>query len=153
MSRQSSGSKQYKAQPPFKIVEGLGTDPWKRLSRNGAYVLDRLYCKFTTFNRGNLSVTFREVKGKMSNRLFSAGILEVVCFGFADIVREGGLKRQCNIYRLSDHWRRLQDKPEKLDKIESILKEIEILKRKKGNPKKRMKIRQLTKEALNLSRI
>jgi len=152
MSKKNSGSKAYKPKPPYKSIEGMGTEPWKRLSRNGTHVLDSFYCKFTGYNRGNLSLTSREKKDKMSNRLFSAAILEVICFGFVDVVREGGLLRQCNIYRLSDRWRRLLNEPEKLEKIEAILKEIEILKRKKGNPKKRIKIRKLRKEALDLSR-
>lgn len=141
----------YKPRKPFKTVEGLGTEPWKRLSRNGAYVLDRLYSKFTGYNRSDLSLTFREVKNKMSNRLFSAAILETICFGFVVVVKEGGLMRQAKIYGLSNRWRRLLDKPEKLEKIEALLKEIEILKRKKGDQKKRMKIRTLQKEALDLS--
>lgn len=142
----------YKPKKPFKTVEGLGTEPWQRLSRNGAYVLDRLYSEFNGYNRSDLSLSFRKVKNKMSNRLFSAAMLETICFGFVDVVKGGGLMRQAKIYGLSNRWRRLLDKPEKLDKIEALLKEIEILKRKEGNRNKRMKFRVLQKEALDLSR-
>jgi len=141
----------YKPKKPFKTIEGLGTEPWMRLSRNGVYVLDRFYKKFNGYNRSNLSLTYGEVKDKMSNRLFSSAIWENIGFGFIDIIKQGGLQKECSVYGLSNRWRKLCGEPGKLTKIEKLLSAIEILKRQRGSSKKRMKIRKIRNEILKLN--
>ncbi len=140
MSRNFSGNEAYKPKRPFKCIEGLGTEPWMRLSRNAAYVFDRFHKKFNGYNRSNLALTYNEMKEKMSNRLFSGSLWETIGFGFIDIIKSGGLQRSCTIYGLSNRWRKLCDAPEKLDKIQALLKEIENLRRKPGSVDKRMNI-------------
>lgn len=151
MPRNISGNQAYKPKRPFKTVEGLGTEPWMRLSRNAAFVLDRFYAKFNGFNRSNLSLTYEEIKNKMSNRLFSFAIWELVGFGFIDILKAGGLKREKTVYGFSNRWRKLLDAPEKLDKIDALLREMKILMREQGSVKKRMQIRELKNEIPKVS--
>jgi len=143
----------YKPKKPYKSVEGLGSKPWLKMTRHGAYVLDRFYAKFNGFNRDDLSLTYAEVKDKMSNRLFTAGLWEVFGFGFIDRIRPGRLERQCSIYRISNRWRKLENNPESLDDIERFLKEILELGRKKASLENRMQINQLRKRVLKLSGI
>ena len=143
----------YKPKPPYKSVEGMGSKPWLKMTRHGAYVLDRFYAKFNGFNRDNLSLTYAEVKDKMSNRLFTAGLWEVFGFGFIDRVRPGRLERQCSIYRISNRWRKLEHKLKFLDEIERLLKEILKLGRKRASLENRMKINMLRKRIARLSGI
>ncbi len=110
----------YKPKPPFKAVEGLGTEPWMRLSRNGAYVLDRFYANFTGRNRSNIELSYGKMKDKMSNRPFANAIWEVIGYGFIDIVKDGGLKKEPSVYRISDRWRKLVDHPGKLNEIQAM---------------------------------
>lgn len=152
MANRSSGNA-YKPKRPFKTIEGIGTEPWRRLSRNAVYVLNRFYAKFDGYNHDNLSLTYGEMKDKMSNRLFSTALWELMGLGFIDRVREGRLERECSIYRLSNRWRKLENEPKTLDEVESLLKKVEDLKREKGSVEKRIRIKELRIRALKLSGI
>lgn len=124
--------------------------PWKKLSRDAVFVLNKFYEKFNGYNRYDLSLTYDEVKSKISNRPFSNALLELLAFGFIDIKRPGRLERECSIYGLSNRWRRLDEEPKILDEIEVFMKEIKNLKRKPGGQKKRMRINELRIKALDL---
>jgi len=152
VANRSSGNA-YKPKRPFKTIEGIGTEPWRRLSRNAVYVLNRFYAKFDGYNHDNLSLTYGEMKDKMSNRLFSTALWELMGLGFIDRVREGRLERECSIYRLSNRWRKLENEPKTLDEVESLLKKVEDLKREKGSVEKRIRIKELRIRALKLSGI
>jgi len=133
----------YQPVAPFKTVEGIGTEPFKRLAPHSTWVLLRFYAKFTGFNRNDLSLTYREVKSAMSNLLFSRSIWQLIGFGFIDVKRFGRLERNCSIFSLSNRWRSLADDPKRCDAIQAILDEIEMLKRKRGSAEKRMRIHEL----------
>lgn len=149
MAGKQSG-KAYKPKPPYSSVEGITTDVFGRLSRNAVFILIRFYEKFNGYNRYDLSLTYGEVKNKMSNNLFSRSIWELIGFGFIDVRRPGSLQRNCSLYGLSQRWRKINDHPEKLDQIQILLSEIEKLKRLPGSVKKRMKVNELRKKVLNL---
>ena len=150
MAKQSSGNA-YKPKKPFKTIEGVGTKLWMRLSRNAAYVLDRLYAKFNGYNRDDLSLTYQEMKNKMSGRLFTTSLWELIGFGFIDRVRQGRLERECSIYRLSNRWRKLENEPKTLDEIELLLEKVEKLMREEGGIEKRMRINKFRNRILRLS--
>lgn len=150
MAKQSSGNA-YKPKKPFKTIEGVGTKPWMRLSRNAVYVLDRLYAKFNGYNRDDLSLTYKEMKEKMSNRLFTTALWELMGFGFIDRVRKGRLERECSIYRLSNRWRKLKNESKTLDEIELLLDKVEKLMREEGGIEKRMRINKFRNRILRLS--
>lgn len=150
MEKRSSGNA-YRPKKPFKTIEGVGTKPWMRLSRNAVYVLDRLYAKFNGYNRDDLSLTYKEMLEKMSKRLFTTALWELMGFGFIDRVREGRLERECSIYRLSNRWRKLKNDPKILDEIELLLEKVEKLMREEGSIKKRMNMNEFRNRILRLS--
>lgn len=140
----------YKPKPPFRTIEGIGTDVFNRLSRNAVFILVKFYERFNGYNQHDLSLPYEEVKSKISTRVFSRSIWELIGFGFVDVIRFGRLERYCSLYGLSSRWRKLNDQPKKLDQIQKLLSEIEELKRKKGNVEKRMKMSALRKKVIKL---
>jgi hypothetical protein len=142
----------YKPKSPFAIVEGAGTPPFNRLSPEAVWVLLKLYAKF---NGKNLSLTYRETKETMCSKVRSRATWQLLGYGFIDVVRWGRLERNCTIFALSDRWRRFcaqEDEP-RLDKIEAIFNEIQILQREKcevgGKSEKRQRIAALRKEVFD----
>ena len=130
--------KAYRPRPPFKIVEGVGTPPFKRLDVFARWALLQFYEKFNGRNRSNLSLTYGEVQSIMSAATFVRSIWQLIGFGFLDVRRWGRLERNASLYGLSDRWRRFCEPTaeKELDKIAATLQEIENLKRQKW-PKER----------------
>jgi hypothetical protein len=141
----------YKPRVPFKTIEGLGEEPWMRLSRNAVYVLDRLYSQFNGYNRANLSLTYDMIRKKLSGRLFSAALWELMAYGFIDRIRVGGMERKCSIYGLSNRWRRLSENPVNLEEIEALLRQVQQAKRGPSSAEKRMHIATLKHTILSMS--
>ena len=111
----------------------------------------KFYEKFNGYNRDDLSLTYSEMKSKITCRPFTSALWEVIGFGFLDRKKDGGLERRCNIYGFSNRWRNLEGENEKLDEIEKHLKRIEELKRQPGDAEKRREINRLRAELLKLS--
>jgi len=147
---QNERKKAYQPKLPFKTVEGVGALPWQKLDMGAIGVFMKFYFKFNGFNRYDLSLTYREVKHKMSSLVFTRYIWQLIGYGFLDIRRTGRLERNCSLYGISDRWREFSEDPKKLDEIEKLLNQIELLKRQPGSPKKRMKIWGLRKNILKL---
>jgi len=141
----------YRPRPPFSIVEGNGTPPFEKLSPEAVWALLQLYSKFKGHNRSNLSLTYAEARPTMCERVFSRALWQLIGFGFIDVVRWGRLERNCTLLGISDRWRRLATPGavDRLGEIESILEQIEKLKREKWpadrKEEKRMRIRALQK--------
>ena len=149
---QHEKKKAYKPRQPFRTVEGVGTPPWKKLDMGAVGVFMEFYDKFNGYNRYDLSLTYIEVKNKMSSLLFTRYLWQLIGFGFLDIRRTGRLMRKCSLFGISDRWRELSEEPEKLDEIEKLLKQIEHLKRQPSSQKKRMKMWELRNKILKLGR-
>lgn len=149
---QAERKKAYQPRQPFRTVEGMEGAAWEKLSRNAVFVLMEFYRKFNGYNRYNLSLTYREVKNKISSRLFSRAVWQLIGFGFLDVRRFGRLERNCSIFGLSNRWRELRDDPGKLHEIEKLLKRIESLKREPGSLKKRIEIYKFRNRVLNLGK-
>jgi hypothetical protein len=113
--KSNTGKPAYRPSPPFRCVEGIESNAWKCLSRDAVWVLMEFYKKFNGRNRFNLSLTYKEVKGKISNGTFNKAIWELVSFGFLDVKRLGRLERNASIYGLSDRWKGFEDHPGRLD--------------------------------------
>lgn len=124
---------------------------WQKLSRNAVFVLMKFYEKFNGYNRYDLSLTYKEMKHKLSSLLFSNSILELEGFGFIDIRRLGRLERNCSLYGISNRWRKLSENPEALDKIEQTINIIQKKKRELSSAKKRMEINVLKKSLRSMS--
>lgn len=123
----------FRPRPPFRIVEGAGTEPFQCLSPEAVWTLLRLYAKFNGYNRADLSCTFNEVKDTMSGRVFSRALWQLIGFGFIDVRQFGRLERTCSIFSLSDRWRRLcgVEAAVRRGEIGNRLEEIERLKRER----------------------
>lgn len=130
MGKRDRQSRFYRPQPPFKIIEGVDTEPFMRLSPQAVWILTRFYCKWDgqIRKRTDLSVTYGEVKDTMSTIIFIRAIWECIGFGFIDVFREGRLERNASIYGLSNRWRALNDR-QKCDEIEVHLGQIRELQR------------------------
>jgi hypothetical protein len=133
MAKQKHERKAYRPQPPFGIVEGVGTPPFKRLSPFAVWVLVKFYEKFNGYNRSDLSLSYSEVRPVMSTPIFNRAIWQLLSFGFVDVRKWGRLEKKATLFGLSDRWRRFNksDSEKELDKIAGQLQEIEILKRQK----------------------
>ncbi len=149
---QHEKKKAYQPKQPFQTVEGVGTTAWKKLAMAAVGILMEFYSKFNGFNRYDLSLTYREVKNKMSSLLFTRFLWQLIGFGFLDIRRTGRLMRNCSLFGISNRWRKLCEEPENLDVIEKLLKQIELIKRQRGSQKKRMKMWELRNKILKLGR-
>lgn len=148
--KQNERKKAYQPKPPFRTVEGIGTPAWEKLDMGAIGIFMKFYDKFNGYNRYNLSLTFKEVKDKMSSLIFIRYVWQLIGFGFLDIRRTGRLERNCSLYGISNRWRKLSDEPEKLNEIKKILNQVELLKRQPGNLKKRMKMWKLRNKILKL---
>ena len=126
---QKSNNDAYRPTPPFRTVEGIESPAWKKLSRDAVWVLMEIYIKFNGNNRSNLSLTYLEVKGKISNGTFTKAIWELIGYGFIRVRRFGRLNQNASIYELCDKWKYMSDQPEKLDQNEKLLKRLEKTRR------------------------
>ncbi|MBN1273889.1 MAG: hypothetical protein JXB26_16620 [Candidatus Aminicenantes bacterium] len=140
----------YRPKPPFKAVEGVGSNAYKLLSRDAVWVLMKFYEEFNGYNRNNLKLPYREAN--ISTLVFNRSIWELLGYGFIDLVKAGRLEKECSVYALSNHWRKLSEKPEALKKIKELLEEINVLKRQPGGFEKRKNIRVKRKKILALSK-
>lgn len=152
MESKTRNEKAYKPKKPFQAVEGIGTLPWRKLDMGAVGILLEFYTKFNGFNRYDLSLTYREVNKKMSSLIFTRFLWQLIGFGFLDIRRTGRLMRNCSLFGISNRWRELSTEPEKLIKIEQLLKQIKLLKRKPGSQKKRMEMWKLRNKILKIGK-
>lgn len=121
--------KAYRPSKPFKSVEGADSLAWRKLSPYAVWVLMELYRKFDGYNRNCLKLSYSEVNKTISNGTFSKAIWELKGLGFIDVVRPGRLEKNNTIYALTNRWKGLSSKPNKLNKIVKLLKRIEKAKR------------------------
>jgi len=128
VSRKSNSKGAYKPILTYRSVESIESSAWARLSPHAVWILMEFYKKFNGYNRTNLSPTDREVKGKIASSTFSKSIWELVGYGFIDVKRFGRLERNKALYALSNRWKRLGEKPWKLDRIGNLLARVEKVK-------------------------
>jgi len=147
---QNEKKRAYQPTRPFRTVEGIESKTFEKLDMGAIGVLIEFYIKFDGRNRSNLSLTYREVKHKMSSLIFTRYIWQLIGYGFIDVRRWGRLERNCSLFGLSNRWRRLSTEPDKLDKIEVFLEQIERMKKQPGSQKKRMKMYALRKKILEM---
>lgn len=146
----SNNGKAYKPKKPFRTVERIGTLSWKKLDMGAIGIFMEFYNKFNGYNRYDLSLTYREIKDKMSSLIFTRYLWQLIGYGFLDIRRTGRLMRNCSLFGISNRWRKLNEEPEKLNEIEKLLNQVELLKHQPGDQKKRMKMAKLRNRILKL---
>lgn len=121
------------------------SEAFMRLNPIDVFVLAKYWGKFTLNNKDNLCVTNTEIKNKLSTATFSKSKLRIRAFGFLYVVQFGRLERNATIMGISGKWEHLSVHPDKLDRIERLLRYHEKVKRipsrklkdnKKNNPEK-----------------
>jgi len=127
-------AKPHTPRPPFKCVEGIGSQAMRKLTRSDVFVLMMLYERFNGSNRNNLELPFWLIKERISHSTFFRSIQRLCAYGFIHVVKAGriGEGRRCSIYGLSDLWRKFERKPAELENIEATLQKIEVLKKSRS---------------------
>jgi len=146
------------------LIEMGNSPAFQRLQNNSdaVNVLTMYINKFSPLNDGkNLCVTYEEAGAKgMSASTFAKGKLWCTAFGFLHCREFGRLERKPSIYDISTKWRYLSSRPEKLERIEHLLKKHEVILRiqnikvqdKNSLPakvRKKMSLRRIEKEILS----
>jgi len=119
----------YKPKPPFCSVEGVKSKAYEMLSRDAIWLLLEFYRKCDGYNRHCLFLTYKEVSGKISSGTFCKSVWELRAFGFLDVVMSGRLEKNASIYKLSDRWKKFENREKQLMRIKAILDRIEQVKR------------------------
>lgn len=83
----------------------IDSPAWQCLSGNSIKVYIQLMRKHNGNNDDDLSLTFKEMKDRLSPATFSKCITDLVEHGFIDVIRPGGLQKQCNIFGRSERWK------------------------------------------------
>lgn len=83
---------------------------WKSLKSQERDLYIAMKIKFLknsdgTNNSRNISFTYKEAEEIMSSKTFTKARDHLVEKGFIDIVREGWVKSECNIYAFSERWK------------------------------------------------
>ena len=86
----------------YRMIDSLA---WKSLSGNSIKVYIQLMRKCNGNNDRDLSLTYAEMKTHLSPATFRKCMTELVETGFVDLVRQGGIERQCNIFGISERWK------------------------------------------------
>jgi len=123
--------KKYKIQGGFfpftnKIAQ---SEAFKRLNPIDVFVLTKYWGKYIPDNKDNLCVTNSEIKNKASSATFSKSKLWARAFGFLYVVQFGRLERNPTILGVCGKWEHLSNHPDKLDRIERLLRRHEKVKR------------------------
>ncbi|MBD3155142.1 MAG: hypothetical protein GF368_00620 [Candidatus Aenigmarchaeota archaeon] len=127
--RYKRSGRAYQPKKPFKSVEGADSQAWEMLSHYAVWVLMEFYKKFDGYNRNCLKLSYSEVSNKISNNTFNKAVWQLKGFGFIDIVKSGRLERNNTLYALTNRWKGLSKKPDKLNTISKLLRRIEKVKR------------------------
>lgn len=116
---------------PFAYVPHrmMDSEAWKKLSPYAEACYLAIKKKYNGKNWNNLSLTYSEMKHKMSSATLSKAMTELVAFGFLKVVRWGRLYGKCSIYALYNKWNDISHVPEKLNRINTTIDRLEKIKR------------------------
>ena len=102
------GKRKKKSGPPFiqMFHYMIKSDAWQDLSCHARTAYLEIAVKHNGYNTGNLSYTFKEASKIMHRNTYAKVLNELVSHGFIDIVRSGGLNKECNIIALTHRWKK-----------------------------------------------
>ena len=100
------GRRKNKVKCGFLMIENplRASEQWKSLSFKAIYVYIRVREKFNGNNEDDLSLTYREVRDKMSTATFSKAFKELINSEILILVRPGAMGRKCNIFSIRNRW-------------------------------------------------
>ena len=82
------------------------SEAWEKLDVYDMGTFLHIAIEFNGDNKDDLSLTYKEARWLMGEHRFKQSIDNLVNYGFLDVVRSGGVWKKCNIYALSERWRR-----------------------------------------------
>jgi len=82
------------------------SDAYQDLSIYAQTVFTAILRQYNGYNGDNLSYTYKEASKIMHRNTYAKALNELVSHGFIDIVRSGGLNKECNIFALSHRWKK-----------------------------------------------
>ena len=91
----------------FQFFHSMGkSEAYQDLSVYARAVFTEIVLKHNGYNDNNLSYTYKEASKIMHRNTYAKALNELVSHGFIDIVRSGGLNKECNIFALSHRWKK-----------------------------------------------
>lgn len=81
---------------------------WKKLSLQSRYLYMEFKFKYNGKNVNDISFTYKEGRELMNVNTFSKCIDQLLEFGFIKYIRNSPNTRECNIFGLSDGWKRVK---------------------------------------------
>ena len=98
--------KKEKIKGGFIAIENalLASEEWNGLSSRAIHVYILFRQKFNGKNEDDISITYDEVRDKMSSVKFSKALKELKDKGILITVRPGGFDRKCNIFSIRNRW-------------------------------------------------
>jgi len=84
----------------------IDSEGYQDLSCHASRAYTQIARKYNGYNNGDLSYTYKEASKIMHRNTYAKALNELVSHGFIDIVRSGGLNKECNIFALSHRWKK-----------------------------------------------
>ena len=111
----------------------INSEAWKGLKAHTKWLYFEYKLRWHGNNTKNIIFTYLEAKKIMSINTFINDRTLLIERGFIDVVKRGGLEKECMIYGLSNRWKKYGTKDFIQGDIEKILPEIYTTKFKKGH--------------------
>ncbi len=119
----------------FSYIEHniINSEAWKGLKAHTKWLYFEYKLRWYGDNTRNIILTYPEANKIMSIETFINDRKLLIERGFIDVIKRGGLEKQCMIYGLSNRWKKYGTKDFIKVDIEKILAEIYTTKFKKGH--------------------
>jgi len=130
-----SKKKKNKIDGNYSVIEHniINSEAWKGLKAHTKWLYFEFKLRFHGDNSRNIILTYMEAKKIMSIDTFIEDRKQLIERGFIDVIKRGGLEKQCMIYGLSNRWKKYGTKDFIKVDIEKTLPEIYTTKFKKGH--------------------
>jgi hypothetical protein len=79
---------------------------FQELTVHAKWLYVEFLLRYNGKNKYNISFTQKEAEKIMSTKAFKKARNQLIERGFIDLIRRGGLWKQCSIFALSDRWRK-----------------------------------------------
>jgi len=111
----------------------INSEAWKGLKAHTKWLYFEYKLRWYGDNTRNIILPYLEANKIMSIDTFINDRKLLIERGFIDVIKRGGLEKQCMIYGLSNRWKKYGTKDFIQVDIEKILPEIYATKFKKGH--------------------
>lgn len=130
-----SKKKKNKIDGTYSYIEHniINSEAWKGLKAHTKWLYFEYKLRWYGDNTRNIILTYIEANKIMSIDTFINDRKLLIERGFIDVIKRGGLEKQCMIYGLSNRWKKYGTKDFIKIDIEKILPEIYTTKFKKGH--------------------